>query len=537
MRAPPKGMTRELQVGLFVFTACLAIVAFSFRLTDLPLFRQGTEFVAYFDDATGFFKDSKVKMAGINIGLVQAVELEHGRAKVTLLINKGVDLPKDAQIYPRSMGILGEKYLEIVLPKLNKPGGENLPPETPSIEEVPKSEVKHKDQGQWQHRRSLYESIVGWFIPQAYAQQIPAVSSQEIPESIDKATRPNVLKTGTSGVSLEDVTKQLASVAEDLKSISSALRQIMTRKEHVDSPVGRTLKNIELVSGNLNLILEENRKDFNKTLAGFSRITNKIDVALEGLDQAQLKKDLKALGMSAGNLGDSLERLKSIMKKIDDGEGTLGKLVNDPTAANQLTKTLQSVNEAVSRVQRTKIEVDTWAQYNAANSKAKVHIGLIISPREDSAFLGQMTIGSSPVEKTVVEEVSVNDGATTSTKTITRDDSKFRYSLQYVKRFWDLGLRMGLFESSGGGAIDYTFYRKHGHLSVELFGLGERGTPVLKTYARGVFMEYFNLYAGAENILHKKTDPLGRRFSVFAGLGLRFTENDFGSLLLFRGVQ
>lgn len=113
MREPSKGMDREVQVGLFVFLACAIIAAFSFRITDTPIFRHGKNYVVFLSDATGIFKNSKVKMAGIDIGVIRKIELEGNRAKLTLLIDKEYEIPKNSIVVPRPLGILGDKFIEI----------------------------------------------------------------------------------------------------------------------------------------------------------------------------------------------------------------------------------------------------------------------------------------------------------------------------------------------------------------------------------------------------------------------------------------
>jgi phospholipid/cholesterol/gamma-HCH transport system substrate-binding protein len=101
MRERSKKGVKELQVGFFVFIGLLVVAAFSFRITETPIFYQGTEIVAYLDDATGLFKKSKVKMAGIDVGLVTAIELDNGKAKITLTISEEMDIPTNAQVIPR----------------------------------------------------------------------------------------------------------------------------------------------------------------------------------------------------------------------------------------------------------------------------------------------------------------------------------------------------------------------------------------------------------------------------------------------------
>jgi phospholipid/cholesterol/gamma-HCH transport system substrate-binding protein len=277
MREPSKGMDREIQVGLFVFLASVIIAAFSFRITDSPVFRSGKPFVIYLTDATGIFKNSKVKMAGIDIGVIQKIELENTRAKLTLLIDQEHEIPKNAVVVPRPLGILGDKYLEVQVPE-NKENPNSILEDTPTKNNGPSG--------------SLWWD---WFIPSAEAQTNAKNSAQ--PGS--------VLRSKENAATMDDVLRKVGDASEDLKSISS----------------------------DINGFVKANKRDLTEFIQSINRISKKIENTLNEVDTQQLSHDIKALTKSAGELSKSIEHINSIAEKIDEGQGTLGKLVNDPTGS------------------------------------------------------------------------------------------------------------------------------------------------------------------------------------------------------------
>src|SRR4051794_28008233 len=101
MRAPSKAYLRELQVGIFVVLGCIVIALFSFKITHSPMLRRGTPLTVYLSDATGIFIDSKVKLAGINVGAITAIRLENGKARIEIIIDKGLEIPRGSKISPR----------------------------------------------------------------------------------------------------------------------------------------------------------------------------------------------------------------------------------------------------------------------------------------------------------------------------------------------------------------------------------------------------------------------------------------------------
>ncbi|MBM3312250.1 MAG: MCE family protein, partial [Candidatus Aminicenantes bacterium] len=116
---PGKGgrtMSREVRVGIFVGAALLVLAAFIFIVGDFSvLFRKPGETVrATFDTAAGLDKRAAVKMAGVLIGYVKDIRLDGRKARVELMIYAGTRIPKDSRATLNMLGLLGEKYVEIL---------------------------------------------------------------------------------------------------------------------------------------------------------------------------------------------------------------------------------------------------------------------------------------------------------------------------------------------------------------------------------------------------------------------------------------
>lgn len=77
-------------------------------------FRGGYELVGSFDAAgQGLLPGSDVKVRGVNIGEVRSIDLEDGRARVTLRIRDGERIPVDATATIRPKTLFGEKFVDI----------------------------------------------------------------------------------------------------------------------------------------------------------------------------------------------------------------------------------------------------------------------------------------------------------------------------------------------------------------------------------------------------------------------------------------
>jgi phospholipid/cholesterol/gamma-HCH transport system substrate-binding protein len=96
-------------VGLLVI-AVTAVLAF--LLEDLPFFGGGARHTAEFTEAAGLHVDDEVRVAGLKVGTVTAVELHEGRVRVTFRVS-GVELGDRSRAEIRIKTLLGQKYLAL----------------------------------------------------------------------------------------------------------------------------------------------------------------------------------------------------------------------------------------------------------------------------------------------------------------------------------------------------------------------------------------------------------------------------------------
>ncbi len=103
-----------VRVGVFVVATAVAFAAFlqivSTRGMDV---RESYVVHAHFDDVLGLEKKSPVQIAGIDIGAIEAITLDEGRAKLTLRIRKDVQLYEDARLSKVAVSLLGDYKLTI----------------------------------------------------------------------------------------------------------------------------------------------------------------------------------------------------------------------------------------------------------------------------------------------------------------------------------------------------------------------------------------------------------------------------------------
>jgi len=111
----------ELKVGAFVLMAALALTFFIISVSDLSIFEKGRHIQVVFGFASGLREAAPVRLAGVEVGLVKKLQVftdpsDKGKTKVrvNVWIKDDIAIPEDSKITINQLGILGEKYLEIV---------------------------------------------------------------------------------------------------------------------------------------------------------------------------------------------------------------------------------------------------------------------------------------------------------------------------------------------------------------------------------------------------------------------------------------
>jgi phospholipid/cholesterol/gamma-HCH transport system substrate-binding protein len=128
-------MGQAVKVGIFM-TVALAVAAYLIlRIEDFNPFAEGQRRVdAEFSSVAGLDDKASVRVAGVRVGRVDGIGLEGRQARVTLLLEQPLDLTEGTRARIANMGLLGDKYVELVLGPAGAPllpEGAVLPGETP----------------------------------------------------------------------------------------------------------------------------------------------------------------------------------------------------------------------------------------------------------------------------------------------------------------------------------------------------------------------------------------------------------------------
>jgi phospholipid/cholesterol/gamma-HCH transport system substrate-binding protein len=110
----------EIKVGIFIAVGILIFFIVVFSIGDVYLIRKGYHINAIFNFANGITESAPVRVAGVNVGQVDKIEVfydeEERKTKVKLLAwinDEKIKIERDSMVVINTLGLLGEKYLEI----------------------------------------------------------------------------------------------------------------------------------------------------------------------------------------------------------------------------------------------------------------------------------------------------------------------------------------------------------------------------------------------------------------------------------------
>jgi len=108
----------ELKVGLFVLGGLFLLILGIFFTKDVSFFRRYYTLNVEFEFAEGIKKFSPVRFSGVEIGQIKDVKVVNDNGSYKVLVTARVEtqtkVPIDSRFFINSLGVLSEKYLEII---------------------------------------------------------------------------------------------------------------------------------------------------------------------------------------------------------------------------------------------------------------------------------------------------------------------------------------------------------------------------------------------------------------------------------------
>jgi phospholipid/cholesterol/gamma-HCH transport system substrate-binding protein len=107
-------MNNQLKLGIFTIVGLLAIIVSIFASGAFRLSLRTYNIYSMFSNVAGLACKSRVKVAGVDVGVLKEISLNNSKAELKFSIDKKVILYKNSYARIVSTGIIGTKYIEII---------------------------------------------------------------------------------------------------------------------------------------------------------------------------------------------------------------------------------------------------------------------------------------------------------------------------------------------------------------------------------------------------------------------------------------
>jgi phospholipid/cholesterol/gamma-HCH transport system substrate-binding protein len=505
------------KVGLLVLAAIAATIFMVVELSGGAGFSDDESYTVYahFDDVTGLAVRSRVMMAGIPIGNIKAIELEGAKARVDITISKditlyeGIEQPSGwqkngATVAKKQASLIGDFFLEI------SPGTEG-------------DELDDGDQ---------IENVVEAVGPEELMENF-----NEITKDIQKITES--LSAVFGGPEGEQKIEQLLA---DMQAILGTMRNFVDENS---GRVNRIVSNAEMISSDVRRFTEAGTDSLQAMIQDARTVVQEVKFIIgqsSGDLQAglgTLRGTLSRLQSTLDSLNYSLQNVQDITDKVNEGEGTIGALVNSPVIAEKTERILTDAEEFMGRVTRLKTVVQLRSEYHLKHEQLKNVVGIKLQPELEKYYLLQLIDdfrGNSTVVREDVNTTRADSEDPLYRETTVTTTDEFKFSAQLARGWqaspWLLMYgRFGIMESSGGIGADLVLFEDRDlEIRTDVFDFTVDRQPRLRSFASYEFFEYAYIMGGVDDVLNED------RRDYFIGVGLEFDDEDLKALITTTGV-
>lgn len=463
----------EFRVGVFTLLG-LAVTVFAIFVISPDLFdtQKKSRYYTILKDAAGILPKTHVKTNGVNIGKVYSVELADDATKVVVEINRDVKVPQGSVIEVRTVGFLGDKFLEI----------------------------KRKSE-----------------------------SSEMIPEG-------GLIPRSTDTVELNEVISTVGGIAQDIKKITANLSKVLG-DQRGEERITNIVDNIEQFTKDAKGILQENRDNVKTLVENFKEVSSTLRDVLDEENKEKVDRIIAALDRSMTEVEGATKNINLIAAKVERGEGTLGRLINDDDTIDDLQGAIKDLRNVLAPVANLQVGVDYHGEFRKDES-TQHYFNLNLYTRPNHYYIIGFTDTKNDVVDTTTETIDGDnsDSVVRSKETINRERA-LKFNLQFARRWYWAAVRFGLFESTGGLAADFYLWRDRLRFTAEAFDFSDKGDKIrktahLKAYASVLFFDHLSAMVGVDDPTKydAATGKVKKDKNYFFGAGLSFNDQDLKAL-------
>ncbi|GAA1956907.1 MCE family protein [Nocardioides panacihumi] len=278
-----------VKVGAVSMAVLALVMLLAFKAQDLPLIGGGDTYYAAFSEAGGLKADDEVRIAGVRVGKVTSVGLEHGHVKVAFKIKGDAKFGSDTHASIKVKTLLGAMFLAL------EPAGSG---QLAKGAEIPVS-----------HTQSPYDVVEAFTGLANTAGDIDTNQLASALTTLSDLTRstPDSFRAALAGVSA--LSKNVAAKNERIGTLLTNLKRVSTVLDQRDGDIVGLMKDSDV----LFRALVQRRQSVHQLLVSTSTLSTELS-ALIRQSRADLKPALTSLQSVLGVLTKNEDNLDNSLR-------------------------------------------------------------------------------------------------------------------------------------------------------------------------------------------------------------------------------
>lgn len=539
--------------GFIFFVALVLLLVGTVLIGNYPIFGKRYEMTCRFPSVEGLREGDDVRVDGVNSGKVRKLKLDKDGVVVTMETNEPIEMHEGYEIVVESLSLLGGGVVSVRRGDLSKPvasmppGGWSGQPGGTPLAGLNKAMLRTEER-----IAPLIESLAK--IAEKFSREGEDAFYNRLVATLDEA-KVAFQKIGEGvplGMEKRETRDNLRATIDKAREATNNINEVFAKINSGEGTLWKLINEKGLHDDAKRAI--DDVKDAAEKMKSW--MDNDKSLAYAVFNKEKLADDVNA---AAANIKESAEKLNQILDKVNKGEGTVGKLVNEDGLYSDARETLKDAREAMKGVKETFGELASTdfrlgGQYlHTANKEIGTSkLYMEIWPEKDHFFRIGVTHMSLDADGDIRFDDQIEDGGDSGVL-------GFDVLAGMQWRWWfddNLYVYAGVIESAPGiggwyemnrgigfeHPLDFIFETRMSHHSLGTQDLDEEiNGPLMRAYFRtpfwtpsddpddfaGYFVSKFHVFAGGSNLLDEP--------EFMVGLGFEYSDKHLKSVAAFGG--
>ena len=287
----------EIGVGILVVVAAGLLAFMSIKVGSLRNVGDEIKLNVVLGDAAGLSDGAAVRVAGVQIGQILSMGVDHDKASLSISVSKSAAIRNDAKVQVRARSILGEKYLEV----------------TPQSKDAPL--IADGATLQVGTEQTEIDELVNSLGPLVSAMDAEAVNlamgrlSEALEDDPDRVARmfrdiDTILNNGaTTSGELPELVSETRSTLSSVRQIANDTRPMLAKTDRIISKVDTATNDLPQITEDVKLMVQDTRDLIADSKTLMDRIENstedleKVLGNLSEIDKVELRRLLREEGI------------------------------------------------------------------------------------------------------------------------------------------------------------------------------------------------------------------------------------------------